>query len=296
MTTGKLHTTSPLSRILMASAVCLALTAAALVAPHRHPAADEAPEGMAYVGGGWYTPLYPGPADEGGSSVEPFFLDVYPVTNAEYLAFVRANPEWQRSRVPSLFADGGYLRTWPGDLDFGPDTLADRPVVNVSWFAASAFAEWKGKRLPTTAEWEVAAAASPSRPDGRNDPAYRQYLLDWYSRTAPDVAPPVGSTFRNYWGVYDLHGLVWEWVFDFNTEFVSSDSRNRADLDATLFCGGSAVRASSVDDYAAFLRSAYRNGFEASYTAPNLGFRLAQDVPSRTSSSTETDDELLSIQ
>jgi formylglycine-generating enzyme required for sulfatase activity len=211
--------------------------------------------------------------------VEAFWLDRHPVTRAEYRAFVESNPSWRRSQVSSLFADSGYLKDWRGELDFGPDSLAHRPVVNVSWFAARAYAEWRGTRLPTTAEWERAAAASATREDGMNDPQLRARMLNWYSRPTPNPLPPVGSTMENVWGVWDLHGLVWEWTEDFNTALVTGESRNDSDLDRQLFCGSGSVGAADFEDYAAFLRYAFRSGLDGAYTVSNLGFRTAADQP-----------------
>lgn len=233
---------------------------------------------MVRITGGTYTPMYVKAGSDETVNVEPFLLDRYPVTNAEYLEFVRANPSWQRSSVKPIFADAGYLQHWAGDLDFGPDSLAARPVVNVSWFAAAAYAEWKGKRLPGTAEWELAAAAGFDSPDGSEDPAHQQMILGWYSRPSPAQPAPVGGARSNYWGVHDLHGLVWEWVLDFNTAMATGDSRNNTDQDLKLFCGAASVGASQYGDYAAFIRNAYRSGLEASYTVANLGFRTAQDL------------------
>ena len=235
-------------------------------------------EGMAFIPGGAYEPLFASITDTGSVAVEPFYLDTHPVTNAEYLKFVRANPEWRRSRAKRIFVDDQYLKHWAGDLDFGPDSLANKPVVNVSWFAAMAYAEWMGKRLPTTAEWELAASAGASTPDGKDDPAYRERILNWYSAAGMGSLADVGSTPRNYWGVYDLHGLVWEWVEDFNSALVTGESRNNSDLDLKLFCGTGSVGASQFDDYTAFVRFAFRSGLEGNYTVPNLGFRCARDA------------------
>ncbi len=235
--------------------------------------------GTVRIGGGKYMPLY---ADEGsdGEQVRDFQLGQYPVTNAQYLAFVEAKPEWRRSEVAPIYADEGYLSHWEGDLDFGTDSQADRPVVNVSWFAARAYAEWQGMRLPTTAEWELAAAAGTTRGESTADPSFRARVLAWYARPASDALPEVGSTECNYWGACDLHGLVWEWVDDFNSALVTGESRNDGDLDLRQFCGSAAVGASDFDDYAAFLRFGFRSGLEARYTVRSLGFRVAADVQS----------------
>lgn len=273
-----------LCRAALGLLLCVAVAAAAL---QPSGTAQRPPEGMALIPGGRYTPLYSSPTDTQAVAVAPFYLDTHPVTNAEFLAFVRAHPTWRRSQVRRLFADDRYLQHWPGDLDFGPDSLGSRPVVNVSWFAADAYAAWRGKRLPTTAEWELAARAGRRQPTQAEDPELTRRILDWYGRPMPGVLPAVGSTFRNYWGIYDLHGLVWEWVLDFNSAVVTGESRNNTDLDRTLFCGSGAVGASSFDDYAAFIRFAFRSGLEADYTVPNLGFRCAMDAPAaarRTSS------------
>lgn len=237
-----------------------------------------APVGMVLVDGRTYEPLYTRPDAPEGEKVDPFYLDRYPVTNAQFLDFVSQNAEWRRSNIRPLFADADYLNHWEDDLDFGPDSLADRPVVNVSWFSAMAYAEWMGKRLPTTAEWEVAAGAGIDTPRGAEDPSFRSRILAWYSEPTPAVHPGVGSTYENYWGAYDMHGLVWEWVLDFNTALVTGESRNNADLDRKLFCGSGSVGASSFDDYAAFIRFALRSGLEGEHTVPSLGFRLARDL------------------
>ena len=235
------------------------------------------PEGMVLVRGGIHRPLYRSPGEPGAVPVGAFYLDAHAVTNAQYLAFVRANPDWRRSRVRPLFADDGYLRHWTGDLAFDA-ALADAPVVNVSWFAARAYARWAGKRLPTTAEWEYAASASETRADGRTEAGFTRRILAWYSRPRPNPLPPVRSTYRNVWGAWDLHGLVWEWVEDFNAALVTADSRSSRAADARVFCSGAAVGAADFGDYAAFLRYAYRGGLEANYTTPNLGFRCAADA------------------
>jgi formylglycine-generating enzyme required for sulfatase activity len=235
------------------------------------------PEGMVLVRGGTHRPLYRSATEPETVRVASFYLDAHAVTNRQYLAFVRARPEWQRSRVRTLFADEGYLRHWTADLAFDP-AQADAPVVYVSWFAARAYAAWAGKRLPTTAEWEYAASASETRADGRAEDGFTRRLLGWYSRPRPAVLPPVRSTYRNAWGAWDLHGLVWEWVEDFNAALVTADSRSSRSADARLFCSGASVGAADFEDYAAFLRYAYRGGLEARYTTPNLGFRLAADV------------------
>src|SRR5690606_30921429 len=123
------------------------------------------PADMTLIPAGDYTPLFSAPGDPASFPVSAFLIDTCPVTNGEFLAFVQANPKWQRSRVSPLFADTSYLKHWSGDLELGALAPAESPVVHVSWFAARAYARWLDKRLPTTAEWESTAAVGYTTPD-----------------------------------------------------------------------------------------------------------------------------------
>ncbi len=234
--------------------------------------------GMVTISAGVHRPLFRAEADPKEIPVKSFRLDVLPVTNGDFLEFVRANPPWQRSRVKHLFADEAYLMNWTSDLDSGTNAPANVPVTQVSWFAAKAYARWKGKRLPTVAEWEYAAAASPTRPDGQNDSEFKRQVLKWYSTLGSAELAAVGSGRTNFWGVYDLHGLVWEWVADFNTAMVTGDARGDMGLDRQLFCGSGAQGAKDVGNFPAFMRYGFRSSLQANYCVPNLGFRCAKDL------------------
>lgn len=255
---------------------------AALGTEARHPRGDSssAPSEMKRIDGGVYVPLYKGAFEPPQQDVAAFYLAERPVTNAEFLAFVRANPKWRRSEVKRIFAETRYLATWTGDVQLGPRALDDDPVVHVSWFAARAYADWRGMRLPTTAEWELAAAAGRTTPDGRLEVGFREEVLRRYGRASGSAAASGGADAANYWGLYDLHGSIWEWVEDFNANLVTGESRNNTDLDRDLFCGSASLGASDAEDYAAFLRFALRSGLEAAYTGSRVGFRLAADAPS----------------
>jgi formylglycine-generating enzyme required for sulfatase activity len=232
---------------------------------------------MVQIPAGVYRPLFRSINEAKEVSVKSFFLDVLPVTNEDFLKFVRANPRWQRSRVKRIFADENYLKLWAGDLEPGADAKRNQPVVNVSWFAAKAYAQWKGKRLPTAAEWELAATASPTRADGEKDVAFQREILAWYSSPSLSELPDVGRSSANLWGVQDLHGLVWEWVSDFSSAAVTGDVRNDTGLDRQLFCGAGAVGAKDVSNFPAFMRYGFRSSLKASYCVHNLGFRCAKD-------------------
>lgn len=235
------------------------------------------PPGMAVVSGGVFKPLFRSTADFKEVTVKAFYLDVLPVTNDDFLKFVRANPRWQRSPVKRLFADESYLKGWAGDLELGTNTLPDAPVTFVSWFAAKAYAQWVGKRLPTIAEWELTAAAGYTQPDGEKDLEFKRSILAWYTSPAEKLAR-VGAGRTNYWGIHDLNGLVWEWVADFNTAMVTGDARSDSGLDRQLFCGSGSVGARDMSNYTAFMRYGFRSSLKADYCVHNLGFRCAKDL------------------
>jgi formylglycine-generating enzyme required for sulfatase activity len=257
----------------------LACVAALAGAAHAAPREPKAPGGMVVVGPGVYRPLYPASAEEQVISVRRFYLDAWPVTNGEFLAFVTAHPEWRRNRVGRLFADAGYLSQWSSADALGAAVRPRSPVTNVSWFAAKAYCAARAGRLPSEREWELAALASETARDGSRDPGFVERILDFYA--TPAVAPSlrdVGRGKPNVYGVYDLHGLVWEWLYDFSASLVATDSREKGDAERNRFCGTSGASAQAPSDYAAFMRVAFRSSLEAAYTTSRLGFRCAADV------------------
>lgn len=276
----------PVARAALALALALlALRGPATAAVAGGDAPGAGPAGMVWIPAGSYVPLFRRPVRDPATGVERrearpvavagFWLDRYPVTNAEYLEFVRAHPEWRRSRVSRLYADEAYLRRWRGDLDYGDASLARGPVTGVSWFAARAYCAARGRQLPSVDQWEYAAAADEHRADATRDPAFQRRLREWYSRPTPARLPEVGSTFRNVYGVWDLHGLAWEWTRDYSSALVTGESRADASLERGLYCGSGAANAADFRDYAAFMRFGFRSSLSARYCVSNLGFRAA---------------------
>ena len=210
-------------------------------------------------------------------SVAAFLLDEFAVTNVEYLEFVKATPEWSRSKVNRLFADVNYLKHWRSDFEIGIENknIYTSPVVNVSWFAARAYCKWKGKRLPTLAEWEMAANAPPKNIVYTS---ITDYIMEWYEKPALPVLPKVKSTYQNTYGLYDMNGLVWEWTFDFNSFISTGDSRNTTNDDRNLFCAGASINVTNREDYAAFLRYGFRGSLKGNYCISSLGFRCAKNL------------------
>src|SRR5688572_24782832 len=127
-----------------------------------------------------------------GVRIAPFALMRAPVTNAQFLAFVTKQPQWRRDRVASVFAESRYLSHWRSATELGPAALPQQPVTWVSWFAADAYCQSIGARLPTWSQWEYAAAADETRRDARQDPAWRERILAWYSRPSNTALPRTG--------------------------------------------------------------------------------------------------------
>ena len=182
--------------------------------------------------------------------VDAFYIDKYPVTNAEYAKFVEATghpppPNWEEK--------GG---TYPPDM-------ANHPVVFVNWFDAQDYAAWAGKRLLTETEWEKAARGT----DGRVYP-----WGDWFDKAMCNASEagiggttPVGkySPFGDSpYRVCDMAGNVWEWTA---TDWTSGSS-------SKVQRGGSFVNRGS------YARCAYRYLGVPEPRNPNVGFRCGMSM------------------
>ena len=221
--------------------------------------------------------------------VELFFLDRYPVTNREYYEFVAAGgygqmAVWDESIMPAVldFVDRTGVpgpRQWK-DGCFEPG-LEDHPVVGVSWYEATAFARWVGKRLPTDAEWvkagswpvPVEASTRLQRKYPWGDTMDRSRTNLWGS--GPDTTTPVDSFAKgvSVGGVYQLIGNVWEWT--------SGDFRAAEHTAGELIIEvpTKSIRGGAFDTYFDNQATCQFQSGEASISRkPNIGFRCAVGV------------------
>lgn len=216
------------------------------------------------VPSGYLNPVF---KDEGEERlhIESIWVDKTPVTNSQFLKFVQEFPQWKKGNAKKLFVDEGYLKHWPGQTEI-PKGEENFPVVNVSWFAARDFCFSQGKRLATTYEWEYLAQTVT--------PEYEAAALKWYSKAKEELAP-VEQGEPNRFGLYDTHSLIWEWVEDFSSIFMTADSRQGFEKD--MFCAGAAIGSKDPSKYASFVRYAMRASLKGKSTSSRLGFRCVKE-------------------
>ncbi|MFD3702938.1 ergothioneine biosynthesis protein EgtB [Nocardia sp. NPDC058658] len=229
--------------------------------------------------------------------VDGYAIDVAPVTNAQFLAFIDDGgydrPELWSERGWSHRQDAGLVapQFWERDGDawtrlaFGVRTplRPNQPVVHVCWFEAEAFARWAGKRLPTEAEWEKAARFDPETgvsrryPWGEEQPdAHRANLGQQHLEPAEVGAYPAGASAT---GVHQLIGDVWEWCssgFEAYPGFRAFPYREYSEV----FFGGDyrILRGGSFGTDEVACRATFRNWDHPIRRQIFAGFRLARDL------------------
>jgi len=226
-------------------------------------------------------------APEVDVEVEPFLLDIHAVTNAQYQRFVDAGAYedfdlWPRAIWPHLI----HMRDQTGKP--GPrywrdgrhdQKLAMHPVVGISWYEAAAYARWIGQRLPTEAEWQMAATwrikseTDLLRRFPWGDAMDRTRCNIWASgigHTVPVDAYPEGAAPN---GVLQLVGNVWEWV-DGDLNLTTTEGKPIvAEMDIKATRGG------AFDTYfESQATGLFRTGHIALARLHNIGFRCALSI------------------
>ena len=210
--------------------------------------------------------------------IAAFAMRSTPVTVEDYLIFVRTHSEWQRDRVPAMYAVHGYLASWAGPLTIGSSIDPQQPVTEVSWYAARAFCASEDARLPSWYQWEYAAAANATRRDARNDPARDAQILQILLARTGQPPEAVGKDTANFYRLHNMNKLVWEWVNDYAAMFVNADARDPGQVNLLKLCGGSALAFENRTAYPLMMRVAALSAMEPADVSGNIGFRCIRDT------------------
>ena len=192
-----------------------------------------------------------------------FYLGRYEVTQAQWTSVIE-------TETPFFSGKSGVQEN------------PDHPTVYVSWNDVQEFCARLNEitslglyRLPTEAEWEYACRAGTMKQWSFGDSESRLKEYAWYDVNAWDVgeqyAHRVGTKLPNPWGLYDMHGNVWEWCQDWYGSYLSeaqTDPQGPESGESRIFRGG------SFSYYAPYTRSAFRNKSTPSYRTYNVGFRV----------------------
>ena len=183
-----------------------------------------------------------------------FWLAKYPVTNAEYQKYLEANPQAQK----------------PGEWDNRQFNDPRQPVVGVSWHEAQAFCAWAGCRLSTEAEWEYACRAGTRTQFSFGDDEALLKDYGWYDNNSGGKTHAVGEKKPNPWGLYDMHGNVWEWCQDGKRTY---EAKAVIDPMGPEKGGDRVLRGGCWFDRGGSARSAFRYSHAPDYRYDWFGFR-----------------------
>jgi formylglycine-generating enzyme required for sulfatase activity len=188
-----------------------------------------------------------------------FFMARTPVTNAQYRTYLEAN---RAVKEPAAWSDRKHNQP-------------QQPVVGVSWDEAKAYCEWAGLRLPTEAQWEYACRAGSTTRYCSGDHEKDLAEVGWYDGNSGKRLHTVGELKPNAWGLYDMHGNVWElceeiWVGDYQgVVHRPGDGLRTQDPGKT----STVVRGGRFGQEARVARSAYRTSYPPGGRGKTTGFR-----------------------
>ncbi|MDZ4858240.1 MAG: bifunctional serine/threonine-protein kinase/formylglycine-generating enzyme family protein [Candidatus Hydrogenedentes bacterium] len=233
---------------------------AALAQVQSDAAREVSTDGMVLLEGGSFimgNSALPEEGPEFEYFVDPFYVDIYPVTNRKFAEFLkdtgRPNPKF-----------------WGMPQNSGPE----QPVVGVTWEEASAYAAWAGKKLPTEAQWEFTARGRENRkyPWGNTEPDANKANYGDHLNMASLVSMHDDGRTPN--GVCDLAGNVYEWTGDFYLPYNPAKRRAAAQYGPPL----RTVRGGSWHSPMTELRCAFRKGLFPETQSNTIGFRCVVPV------------------
>jgi formylglycine-generating enzyme required for sulfatase activity len=192
--------------------------------------------------------------------VPEFYMGRYPVTNEEYGRFLEANPSMDE----------------PGEWSNRKFNQPRQPVVGVSWHDAKKFAAWAGLALPSEAQWEYACRAGTASEYYTGDKEDDLDRAGWYDKNSGGQTHPVGEKEPNGFGLYDMHGNVWEWCEDhWHDNYKGSPVDGSAWVDKQSGSAARVMRGGSWGVVAVNCRSAFRGRDGPHGRFVSFGFRLS---------------------
>jgi formylglycine-generating enzyme required for sulfatase activity len=203
-----------------------------------------------------------------------FWMGATEVTTAQFRSFVEKTQyrtEWEEAKLPD---------TWKQNL---LGTTDDDPVVLVTWNDAMKFCEWLSREegetytLPTEAEWEYACRAGAETPfffGERNEDQMR--LHAWYLSNSESRPRHVGMKKPNPWGLFDMHGNVWEWCSDGYADYSTEAARNPRGDEMSI---NRVIRGGCWNSAMSDCRSASRRQQPRGRASPDVGFRVILRIP-----------------
>jgi len=193
-------------------------------------------------------------------TLSSFYIDMYEVTNEKYFVYIKTTG----CKAPEHWEEGKF-----------PKGTGRHAVGLVTWVDAKAYADWIGMRLPTEAEWEYACRAGSTTEFCFGDNIDELGDYAWYCRNSGRKLHPVGLKKPNKWGIYDMHGGVYEWCADW-CDVALYKKGPRVDPKGSTNGQFRALRGGSwcVDYWHCY--SAYHDGLEPSGSNQQFGFRLVR--------------------
>jgi formylglycine-generating enzyme required for sulfatase activity len=237
---------------------------------------------MAYIKGGTFT--MGSPAAEAGRDIDEmahqvtvssFFMGKYEVTQHEYQKIMKENPgNFKGKQLPVESV------SWYNAILFCNKLSQSRgliPAYRIEGTAVMWDKSANGYRLPTEAEWEYACRAGTNTPFNTGiDITADQANFNDNQGSFLEMTAPVGSYPANAWGLYDMHGNVFEWCWDWHGYYVrdeQTDPTGPVSGSFRIIRGGSWVNGGET------LRSACRGIFISGDGNERIGFRLARNAP-----------------
>lgn len=225
-------------------------------------------------------------------TLSAFRMSKYEITNAQYAAFLNAKGIGR----DGICANGRYpgkvlIYESFGEYDWGLHYSNSRwvpvasykraPVTYVTWYGAAEFAAYMGGALPTEAQWEYACRAGTTTPFSTGT-CLTNLQANYYWRVPygtckntvtvyPGKPKSVGRYAANDYGLYDMHGNVWEWCADWYSSYLSSAQTNPT---GESWGGSRVLRGGAWHVQAEYCRSAYRNGSDPNSCGHTVGFRV----------------------